>query len=305
MIDYQYYTADDGAQIAYVCIGKGTPLLYFHGMGSSIESQMPLIDSLKDTYQVILFDQRGYGVTPSTSADGIQRSVLDGRGILEHLGIEKTILFGYSMGGCCVFSYLQQFGCDKVEKIIVAEMSPKLINEDEWKFGLYQGWYTRSMYEEDVNRIKNGQYKIMALNLTEGLLFHADPEDPRNFLEDEEALRERIREGVEQRKNEPLYGAIADVLLANLVDISDDHIRSNLGYWETMAGRDYRDAFEKITVPALYIAAKPGSGYAPATAEWMAAHTPDSRIRWMEGCGHMCSAENRPQFVAYLKEFHD
>ena len=47
LIDYKYFTADDGEQIAYVVIGEGKPLIYFHGMGSTIESQMPLLDMPK------------------------------------------------------------------------------------------------------------------------------------------------------------------------------------------------------------------------------------------------------------------
>ena len=154
MIDYKYFTADDGEQIAYVVIGEGKPLIYFHGMGSTIESQMPLLDMLKDQFKIVMFDQRTFGKTETTRNVGIPQSARDGHALLEHLGIEKAVFLGYSMGACDIFSYLQQFGCEKMEKIIFTDMSPKLICEDGWKLGLYQGWYTREQYNKDLELMK-------------------------------------------------------------------------------------------------------------------------------------------------------
>lgn len=296
MIDYKYFTADDGEQIAYVVIGEGKPLIYFHGMGSTIESQMPLIDMIKDSFQVIMFDQRTFGKTETTKNVGIPQSARDGHALLEHLGVEKAVFLGYSMGACDIYSYLQQFGCEKMEKIIFTDMSPKLINEGDWKLGLYQGWYTREMYENDLELMKT-DYKQFALLLAEGLLFHSNPEDPRDFSGSEAVIRQRIQD------RKPPYQLIADVLIGGLVDITPDHMVSNRAYWETMAGIDYRDVFAGITVPTMFVAARPGSCYSPAVAEWMHSQTRGSVLKWMENCGHMCGAENRPQWVAYIKEF--
>ena len=297
MIDYKYFTADDGEQIAYVVIGEGKPLIYFHGMGSTIESQMPLLDMLKDQFQIVMFDQRTFGKTLTTKNVGIPQSARDGHSLLEHLGIEKAVFLGYSMGACDIFSYLQQFGCEKMEKIIFTDMSPKLICEDDWKLGLYQGWYTREQYNKDIELMKTGKYKQFALLLAECLLFHENPETPRDFSGDEATIRQRIQD------RKPPFQIIADVLINGLVDITPDHMVSNLAYWETMAGVDYRDVFEKVTVPSLFVAARPGSGYAPATAQWMHEHTAGSQLKWIDGCGHMCGAENRPLWVSYIKEF--
>ena len=297
MIDYKYFTADDGEQIAYVVIGEGKPLIYFHGMGSTIESQMPLLEMLKDQFKIVMFDQRTFGKTETTKNVGIPQSARDGHALLEHLGIEKAVFLGYSMGACDIFSYLQQFGCEKMEKIIFTDMSPKLICEDGWELGLYQGQYSREMYENDLQLMKTGKYKQFALLLAEGLLFHQSPETPRDFSGDEDTIRQRIQD------RKPPYPLIAEVLINGLVDITPEHMVSNLAYWETMAGVDYRDVFEKVTVPSLFVAARPGSGYAPETAQWMHEHTAGSQLKWIDGCGHMCGAENRPLWVSYLKEF--
>ena len=149
-LEYKTFNAEDGAEIKYIDVGEGKPFFYFYGMGSSIESQKLFIECLVKNFRCIVLDQRAYGKTAETDKDSIPRAARDGKALLDYLKIDKTVMMGYSMGGAVIFSYVQQFGCDRIEKILIGDMTPKIINEDGWNLGLYQGHYTREMFEQDL-----------------------------------------------------------------------------------------------------------------------------------------------------------
>lgn len=294
--DFQIKTflAKDGVELKYVDVGEGRPMVYVYGFGSSIESQTPFIEAMQGRGRVIVFDQRAFGMSPAAGEMGVHQSARDAKAIIEHLGLENVVLYGYSMGAAVCFSFVWQFGTAGLSKIILGDMSPKLINEDGWKLGLYQGWYTRGMFEEDL-RLINSDYKRFALILSEGLLYPKNPEDPRDFTGTSDEIRARILE----RRND----LIAQVLLKGMVDINEEHIRANYHYWETMAGSDFRDVLPKIDVPTALLYADPGSGYCPATAEYIGTQVPNIQLFPMYGCTHMAASESPSQWRGTVAKF--
>jgi pimeloyl-ACP methyl ester carboxylesterase len=293
-LNIKSFKAEDGAEIKYVDEGCGVPLVYIYGMGSSIESQLPFIQAMREKCRVVVFDQRAFGLTAAAGEMGIHQSAHDARTLMRHLGIEKAALFGYSMGAAAVFSYLEQFGCDGLSKVIIGDMSPKLINEGDWRLGLYQGWYTREMYERDLELIKT-DYKRFALILSEQLLFQRYPEEVRDFSGASEEIRVRIL----GKRND----VITEVLLKGLVDLSEDHIQANYHYWTSMASADFRPVLKKITVPVALLYADPGSGYCPATAEYMHSQIPVSTLMPVSGCTHMAAGEKPLEWRKYISDF--
>lgn len=288
------FQAEDGAVIRYVDEGKGNPMMYIMGFGSSIESQTPFIEAMREAGRIIAFDQRAFGMTPAVGEMGIHQSARDARALMKHLGIENITLFGYSMGAAVVFSYIRQFGTEGLSKVIIGDMSPKLINEDGWRYGLYQGWYTREMFDNDLKSMKT-DYKRFALILAEGLLFQRNPEDVRDFSGTEDEIRTRILE----RRND----LIAQVLIRGMVDISEEHAAANYYYWLTMAGADFRDVLPLIDVPVLIMYADPGSGYCPETAEYMQSQIPNAVLMPVYDCSHMAGSENPKQWRGCIKKF--
>ena len=294
-LEYKTFNAEDGAEIKYIDEGEGKPFFYFYGMGSSIESQKLFIECLVKNFRCIVLDQRAYGKTAATDKDSIPQAARDGKALLDYLKIDKTVMMGYSMGGAVIFSYVQQFGCDRIEKILIGDMTPKIINEDGWNLGLYQGHYTREMFEQDLYYIKH-DYKKFALTLAEQILFKNNPENPRNF----EGTADEIRARIIAKNPNP---AIMEGLFNGLVDITPDHIKSNYKYWSTLAGEDYREALSEITVPVGLICPVPGSIYSLETAKYIASRVKDGTVFPMDGCTHMAVGENRPKMMEYIEKF--
>ena len=284
----------DGAEIHYVDVATAQPTTYACGFGSSIESQSPFIEAMQHLGRIIVFDQRAFGITPAAGEMGIHQSARDVRALMEYLDLHDVVLYGYSMGAAVTFSYVSQFGTDRLSKIILGDMSPKLINEDGWDLGLYQGHYTREMYEEDLELLRT-DYKRFALRVAEGLLFFDSASNVCRPLGSADELRMRI---LNRR-----HDLIAQVLIKGMVDIPPEHMAANYQYWSTMASADFRDVLPKIDVPVMILYADPGSAYSPATAVYMKEQIPNAALMPMYGCTHMAASENPMQWRGCVAAF--
>jgi pimeloyl-ACP methyl ester carboxylesterase len=93
-----------GVKIRYTVQGEGEPLLLVHGFTASVEANWGApgtIDALDDDYRVIAIDARGHGKSgkPYDPASYGFHMVEDVIRLMDHLGILKAHLAGYSMGG--------------------------------------------------------------------------------------------------------------------------------------------------------------------------------------------------------------
>jgi pimeloyl-ACP methyl ester carboxylesterase len=96
--------ASDGVRIRYVIRGAGPPVLLVHGLSVSTEinwTATGILDSLATRYTVIAPDLRGHGGSdkPREPAAYGKRFVEDLVRLLDHLGVERAHVVGYSMGG--------------------------------------------------------------------------------------------------------------------------------------------------------------------------------------------------------------
>jgi pimeloyl-ACP methyl ester carboxylesterase len=87
------------------------------------------------------------------------------------------------------------------------------------------------------------------------------------------------------------------------VNLPEEKVNAVYHYWLTMAGSDFRDVLKTITVPTAIIYANPGSGYYPATAEFIHSQIPNSILRPMPDCSHMLASEKPQLFIKYLLDF--
>ena len=96
----------DGLRIAYDDVGTGPPVILLHGFSASRRLNWRLpgwYDALNAAgYRVIAFDARGHGQSDKPSdveayrPEGIAGDALR---LMDHLGLRRASLFGYSMGG--------------------------------------------------------------------------------------------------------------------------------------------------------------------------------------------------------------
>jgi len=90
----------NGIQLAYTRRGRGTPLVLLHGYPLDHHLWDEVVPLLKDTFELIVPDLRGFG--ESTTVDSSYRMddfASDVAGLLDQLGIQKAAIVGHSMGG--------------------------------------------------------------------------------------------------------------------------------------------------------------------------------------------------------------
>jgi pimeloyl-ACP methyl ester carboxylesterase len=101
-----------GVKLRYVDVGRGEPIILVHGAGNSIEfpwRDRGIIGALAETHRVIAYDARGHGKSdnPKTPEEySFQLMTADLAALLDHVGIAKAHVVGYSMGARSVVSLL-------------------------------------------------------------------------------------------------------------------------------------------------------------------------------------------------------
>jgi len=95
----------DGVRIAFIDEGEGEPILLMHGFASNVSANWvdsKWVSTLRQAgRRVIAYDNRGHGKSEKLydpAAYGAPTMAEDGRRLLDHLGIERADVMGYSMG---------------------------------------------------------------------------------------------------------------------------------------------------------------------------------------------------------------
>ena len=114
-------------------------MIFIHGLNSSHTVNKDFHDEFIGEYKVILYDQRGHGDSDKSKIHmNVKRLGQDLNEIIDALGLDDVTLIGHSMGAATIYSYVGQFGCDKLKRIVASDMSPYMRNAG-WSGGIAQG----------------------------------------------------------------------------------------------------------------------------------------------------------------------
>lgn len=92
----------DGVNIYYEDHGSGPAVLLSHGYSATTRMWAGQMEALKDRFRVITWDMRGHGQSDSPDdpkAYSEAATTEDMAAILKHLGIDKAVIGGLSLGG--------------------------------------------------------------------------------------------------------------------------------------------------------------------------------------------------------------
>ena len=99
------YAELDEATLAYEIIGVGPRLVWCHGLGSCRAGDRDVLDALAGHFTVLGYDARGHGDSPPVTderAYTYPALSADLRDLLDHVGWDRTVLAGASMGAATV-----------------------------------------------------------------------------------------------------------------------------------------------------------------------------------------------------------
>ena len=110
----------NGIDLFHQVVGTGQPIVFAHGGGATHLHWWRQVAYFSGHYTCVVFDQRGHGRSGGSPADpGLERHHRDLEGLLDHLGIERAVLVGHSMGGLAV-SGLAQRAPERVAGLVMA-----------------------------------------------------------------------------------------------------------------------------------------------------------------------------------------
>lgn len=213
----------DATKIFFDDSGDGEAILFAHGLNSSHMMNESFYSEFRDDFRVILYDQRGHGLSDTPHRHmNVKRLGMDMNEIIESLGLDNLTVFGHSMGAATIYSYIDQFGCDKLNAVIASDMSPYMRN-DGWGGGIAQGKWSDEDFFKDFDRIFD-DVGSAAWHISKSIM------DPglSKLCEDEQNEMIRI-----YRQNTDAF------TMASL--------------WYSLFRCDQRPAMANITVPFLYI----------------------------------------------------
>ena len=114
------YADVNGINLYFETHGSGRPLILIHGGLASGEMFGPVIPALAAGHQVIAPDLQGHGRTADIDRPiDIKLMADDIAALIDHLGLDKPDLVGYSLGGGVAFFTAVKYP-DKVGKLVMA-----------------------------------------------------------------------------------------------------------------------------------------------------------------------------------------
>lgn len=263
-----YFTLSNGERLFYEDTGTGEQaLVMMHGWTSSHEVYEKPVTLLRNKVRCITYDHRGHGGSKEANGDQVTMETLadDLHELLIDLDLTDVNLLGWSMGSGVAMTYLERYGTDRLRQIILCDMTPKQMNDDEWRLGLYQGAYTAQDMADEANRPFFKLYKEFAI-----------------------AAKPSLRK---------VPGILLKQPLKKILSACDEDVLRSLS--ASMKAQDHRSCFAKLDVPLAYFYADPGSIFSPELAEWYGQNVPTTfKAVCFEGASHMLVDEQPEKFAA-------
>src|SRR5688500_14076654 len=114
------YAAVHSSNLYYETHGAGRPMILLHGGLMSGEMFGPILPSLAERHQVIAVDLQGHGRTADIDRPiDIRLMADDIAALIDHLGLEKPDVIGYSLGGGVAFFTASKYP-EKVTRLVMA-----------------------------------------------------------------------------------------------------------------------------------------------------------------------------------------
>jgi len=117
--------------------GSRVPIVLLHGWGMSCRVWDTTLVALRAAgHAVIAFDQRGCGASDKDFAEvSIVAAARDAVAILDHLGIERAVVNGWSLGGAVAVETAHRLGARCAGLVLTAAASPRYTQVPDFPYG--------------------------------------------------------------------------------------------------------------------------------------------------------------------------
>jgi pimeloyl-ACP methyl ester carboxylesterase len=118
------YADNNGVVIHYVSVGQGPLVVMIHGFPDFWYTWRHQMEALKDQFQVVATDQRGYnksGQPKGVEAYDMSLLVTDVAAVIRHIGKEKAVIVGHDWGGMVAWQFAMRLP-EMTDKLIILNL---------------------------------------------------------------------------------------------------------------------------------------------------------------------------------------
>jgi pimeloyl-[acyl-carrier protein] methyl ester esterase len=251
--------------------GAGLPILLLHGWschGGFFDKQAR---ALAPRFHLLAPDLPGHGLTGRAGpALSIEAAADACAALIEARGLRGVLLVGWSMGASVAWSLIARHGLDRIAGLVVVDMSPRPLNDAEWRLGLRDGL--------DAAR---SEAAVAAM--------------PAHWP----AFTGRIVQSLVAEGTEP------DPEFARWVrgEIAGNDAAAMATMWRSLMAQDCRDLLPRIDRPVLLAYGARSTLYAPEVFAWTAERLPRVRLARFDRSGHAPHLTEAGTFNAALAAF--
>lgn len=261
------FTTSDNVQIYYEDKGNGKPIVFVHGWSADHSVFQIPSEYLSSKFRVITYDLRGHGASDRPEKGlTMNRFARDVEELMNYLNLKDVTFIGWSMGTSILFEYIKTFGDSRLAKAGIIDMTPKLINDENWHFGLNHGMFTM---EDTLNALTT-----MC----------------NNWMDFGESFAREALPHLDDNQIDPILKDIAT---------NTPHIMYSM--WLSMSVNDYRDILKDISVPVYIIYGEKSTLYSKETAQYLKDNISNAELVPFKGCTHFLPVE-KPNELAGVVE---
>jgi 3-oxoadipate enol-lactonase len=268
-MEVSFIELKDG-RLYYDMSGRGHSLVLIHGAWASHEWWRWQVPELSKKYKVLSLDVRGHGQSsPLKAAYSVSGFTRDLDILLKKVGIDETVLVGWSMGGIISMEYYLNHPSKVKALILIA---------------------TRGHRNSQMKRRIRFQYLQARLNL------FMDLASPRKY--DRAAQRfpgegERVRKEVQKMLSSSAPKEVFDWVMADLTkNPRNNYFEVAKSILDWGAGEELR----KIGAPTLIMVGERDDRTPPYFSRLLHTGIPNSKLVIVQDAGH-CVAIERPDVV--------
>ena len=251
-------------------------IVFLHGGALNAHTWDLCCLALRDDYHCVALDQRGHGDSDWAPADGpegadysIGASLADTKGFIDHLGLDKFILVGMSLGAINALAFAIAHP-ERLSHLVIIDAGPE-------------------MRRPGSSRIRDFVNEVQATVTVEAIIEKALRFNPRR---DPAILRRSLMHNLRQQPDGTWRWKYDTRRFQRLDHEAHRAERAKLA-----------DGLQRILCPALVVRGGDSDVFHAEDAERLAARLPEGRWVTVPHAGHTVQGDNPKDLVAELRRF--
>ncbi len=282
----KYFTTNDGIKLHYLEGGSGEPLILTSGWPTTPCYFAYNLPELSKYYHIYALENRGTGESEKPDHGyRVSRTAMDVYNMMQSAGIKKAIFMGHSMGCATLYEFIDLFGQDMIDRLI-------LVDEPAWL------WSNPADSDEEV--AVYGGHRGNPFDLYNAFQSSFEAGNQKMYGD------EFFPTAAESMSNSTETGRNAAKMDEELRVLHPYHFPTLSRLQFDLFVTDMRDIIPHISVPTLFIAGGDSFAITPECIDWYRKTIPNCKmvIFTREEYGnHAMMANNPEKFNREVLEF--